>query len=77
LIKLHPTDWAKRLKKLENIDWSKTNSSTWEGRALIGGRVTKVTANISLTTNIIKKELKIPLELEEEKFENAFSRRSK
>jgi DNA sulfur modification protein DndB len=77
LIKQHPTDWKKRLKFLEKIDWAKTNSSTWEGRALIGGRVTKVTGNIVLTTNVIKKALQLPLDQEEEKFENAFSRRSK
>lgn len=76
LIKLHPKDWKKRLRGLENIDWAKTNASTWEGRALIGGKVSKVTTNIILTTNEIKKKLSIPLDESEEKVENAFSRRN-
>jgi DNA sulfur modification protein DndB len=76
LIKLHPTDWKERLKNLETIDWSKTNAKAWEGRALIGGKVSKVTTNVILTTNIIKKALSLTLDPSEEKVENAFSLRA-
>jgi len=43
----------------------------WEGRALIGGKVSKVTTNFILTTNVIKKALGLALDAEEEKVEKA------
>lgn len=71
LLKLHPKDWKKRLSALEKIDWSRTNAKVWEGRALIGGKVSKVTTNVILTTNVIKKALGAPLEEEEARTEKA------
>jgi DNA sulfur modification protein DndB len=62
LIKLHPDDWRKRLIGLRQIDWSRHNSELWEGRALIGGRVSKMTDHIIQITGIIKKALELPLD---------------
>ncbi len=76
LLNKHPDDWKAQLAVLENIDWSRHNAKIWEGRALIGGKVSKVTTNITLTTNLIKKALCIELDDEEQRVENAFSRRS-
>jgi len=75
LLKLHPEDWRKRLSTLEKIDWSRSNAKVWEGRALIGGKVSKVTTNVTLTTNVIKKALGLPLEPEEQKIESAARKR--
>jgi len=66
--------WKTKLKKLESIDWSRSNSKLWEGRAMIGGRVSKAQHNVTLTTNAIKKHLGLELTPEEQKVEDAFSR---
>jgi DNA sulfur modification protein DndB len=71
LLKQHPKDWRKRLSALETIDWSRSNARTWEGRALIGGKVSKVTTNVVLTTNVIKTALELPLDGEQQRVEAA------
>ena len=76
LLKQHPNDWRKRLGALEKIDWSRANANIWEGRALIGGKVSKVTTNVTLTTNIIKNALSLPLDEEQQRVETAHSRKS-
>jgi DNA sulfur modification protein DndB len=42
---------------------------------MIGGKISKVTTNVTLTTNAIKKALKLALEGEEEKIERAHLKR--
>jgi DNA sulfur modification protein DndB len=66
--------WKKQLSKLKNINWLRSNSKLWEGRAIVGGRVSKSANNVTLTTNIIKKHLGIPLTQEEDRIEQAFLR---
>ncbi|GFM51886.1 hypothetical protein PSCICE_31530 [Pseudomonas cichorii] len=61
------------LKKLRDIDWSRTNVSTWEGRAMIGGRMAKNSQNITLTCNQIKRSLGLSLTAEEQVIESAFT----
>jgi DNA sulfur modification protein DndB len=46
----------------------------WEGRALIGGKVSKSTTNVTLTTNFIKVHLGLELAPEEQRVEDAFKR---
>lgn len=76
LLKAHPKDWQKRLAGLKEIDWSRANAAVWEGRALIGGKVSKATTNVVLTTNLIKLALKLPLTPEEEKVEKAYNQKA-
>ena len=76
LMKIHPGNWQNELGGLETIDWSRSNAKVWEGRALIGGKVSKVTTNIVLTTNVIKHALSIPLDEEELRVELAHSSKS-
>lgn len=66
--------WRKRLKKLSQIDWSRGNAALWEGRALVGGRVSKSGQNVTLTTNTIKQSLDLPLSPEEEELEKSFAK---
>ena len=75
LLLTYPNDWRKRLKALEKIDWSRNNAKVWEGRALIGGKVSKVTTNVVLTTNVIKNALSLPLGEEEQRVETAHLRK--
>lgn len=74
LLKNHPKDWKKRLESLQKIDWSRGNTKLWEGRAMIGGKISKVTTNVILTTNVIKKALSVPLDSEQLKVETAHGR---
>lgn len=74
LLHIFPNDWNKKLQDLETLDWSRSNSKVWEGRALIGGRVSKVTHNVVLTTFIIKAHLGLPVTPEEQRVEDAFRR---
>jgi DNA sulfur modification protein DndB len=76
LLKAHPDDWRDRLAALERIDWSRSNAPLWEGRALIGGKVSKVTSNVILTTNVIKQEFGLDLGGEETRIEEAHLRKA-
>jgi len=69
LVKRHPNEWKERLANLSAIDWSRSNAKLWEGRAMIGGRVSKAYNNLVLTVNVLKRTLDIPLLKEEERIE--------
>ena len=64
--------WTERLNGLATIDWSRTNTRLWEGRAIVGGRVTKSGNNVTLTTNALRTHLGMPLSPEEQRVEDAY-----
>ena len=66
--------WRSRLKALSKIDWSRKNTRLWEGRAMLGGRISKSSTNIVLTTNLLKRQLGIDLSEEERAIEAAYKR---
>jgi DNA sulfur modification protein DndB len=70
LLRADPKGWRARLASLAKIDWSRTHTGLWEGRAMIGGRMSKMTNSVLLTTNVIKEALKLPLTEEEAKVES-------
>ncbi len=72
LLQKRPQGWRKSLAELKKINWAKSNTKTWEGRAMIGGRISKASQNVTLTTNFIKERLKLPLLPEERQAEEAF-----
>lgn len=74
LLREHSKDWKKKLVSLEKIDWSRANTRIWEGRALIGGRVSKTSSNVTLTSNLIKQKLGLTLSPEEKRMEEAYKR---
>ena len=74
LIDRYPKSWEKRLSALSEIDWRRRNSDLWEGRALIGGRVSKGLQNVVLTTNVLKKAMGLDLSPEEQRAEDAITR---
>lgn len=66
--------WEPYIKKLSTIDWTRANSSLWEGRAMIGGRVSKASMNVALTTNALRLHLDLPLSADEQRVEDAYQR---
>lgn len=73
LMEQRPEGWKKSLKSLQGIDWSRRNTTLWEGRAMIGGRVSKSGTNVVLVTNVLKRELGLPLGEDEQRVEDAYS----
>ena len=69
LLQLEPARWKARLKGLEKVDWSRSNADLWEGRATIGGRVSKTEANVMLTSNVLKDAMGVALSAQETKVE--------
>jgi DNA sulfur modification protein DndB len=65
------SSWTPTLHKLRTLDWHRS-SPTWEGRAVIGGRVSKSSANLLLTTAAIRTALNLPLPPDEQRAEDAF-----
>jgi DNA sulfur modification protein DndB len=74
LIGLTTPEWKRALEPLRSIDWSRTTTQQWEGRAMVGGRVSKAGHHVTLTTNLIKKHLALPLSSEEQRVEDAYAR---
>jgi DNA sulfur modification protein DndB len=77
LTKKDPASWERKLRKLNSIDWHRANAATWEGRAILGGKVSKSRANVLLTTASIRTALGMPLPPEEQRAEDAFNRGEK
>jgi DNA sulfur modification protein DndB len=73
LVSRYPHDWKIRLKKLERVDWSRSNTRLWEGRAIHAGRITASGNSVTLTANALKKALGVPLTKEERNLERRFS----
>ncbi|MCC2591822.1 DNA sulfur modification protein DndB [Tessaracoccus sp. OS52] len=69
-----PAWWERALRKLSDIDWHRSNSAVWEGRATIGGKVSKGASNVLLTTAYIRGVLGLPLPPEEQRADHAFAR---
>jgi DNA sulfur modification protein DndB len=63
--------WKVTLKNLKKINWRRSNRALWEGRAMVGGRLSKASQNVTLTSGAIKKALALPLSAEEQKLEAA------
>lgn len=72
LIQKHPRAWKGKLKPLSKIDWSRNNSGLWEGRAMTSGRLSKKSVNVTLTANVLKKQLGLALTAEENEREKEF-----
>lgn len=61
LIATHPTDWAARLAGLRKIDWSRSNTELWEGRALMAGKISKSTQTVGLVANVVSEAIGLKL----------------
>lgn len=75
LIEKYPKSWQTRIRRLRSLDWSRSNTALWEGRAMIAGRLSKATTSVVLTGNAIKKQLGVSLDAEESQTESRFDKR--
>ncbi|GGD08336.1 DNA sulfur modification protein DndB [Pontibacillus salipaludis] len=66
--------WKDYISALKTIDWSRTNSDYWEGRAINNGRVQKTGHTIKLTAIQIKNLLDLPLSENERVIEEQFKK---
>ncbi|HSW63853.1 MAG TPA: DNA sulfur modification protein DndB [Dissulfurispiraceae bacterium] len=72
LLRHNPGGWQTALGGLRCVDWHRSNTQQWEGRATVGGRVSISRNNVSLLTNQVKHMLGIPLTDDEQMLETAF-----
>ena len=72
LISQYPEEWKKRLVVLKNVNWARSNTVVWEGRAMFQGRINKGIRQVNLTANYIKGVLALPLTIEEQILEDSF-----
>lgn len=77
LLAVGEKSWKTRLAGLGTLDWSRTNSRLWEGRAMIAGRLSKANSCVVLTANAIKTHLGLPLRDDEEEMERRIRKRAK
>lgn len=70
-----PQDWKARMVPLKGMDWSRSNSDLWEGRAMEGGRISRSNRNVTLTASAIKEFLGLALTEDERREEDLFRRR--
>lgn len=66
-------EWKRRIAPLKNVDWTRANAD-WEGRAIVGGRVSKSHQNVTLTVNYLRQHLGLELSPEEQRVEDAYLR---
>ena len=69
LVAACPDEWREKLKKLQTIDWSRSNEALWEGRAMVHGRISKARTNVRLTANLLKTQMGLRLNATEEELE--------
>lgn len=76
LLSRQPDDWLSYLPKLKTIDWSRTNTKLWEGRATVLGRMNASRNNILLTSNALKRHIGLELNADEELLEEQLGENS-
>lgn len=74
LIRQYPTSWKEKLSALSTIDWSRSNTQLWRGRAMdSNGKLSKTRTNTVLTANVIRHALGVSLGAEEQQIEDQFN----
>lgn len=65
----NPRSWKQSIGGLAEIDWSRSNVKSWEGRALVSGRISKAQMHVVLTASAIKQQLGLTLTAKEKEAE--------
>ena len=74
LFRDHKQNWKEYLTKLRALDWSRKNNNVWQNRIMHHNRVSKSMNSVILSSNMIKKQLGLPLSKEELNIEMKFSK---
>ena len=69
LLAQSPAGWKQRLAKLSSLDWSRSNTKLWEGRAMIGGRLSKSSLAVARAGNAVKQHLGVKLSRDDQALE--------
>ena len=69
LLAQFPKDWKQHLGNLKQVDWSRSNTEVWEGRAMLQGRISKATHQVTLTSIYLKRILNLEITPEEQQME--------
>lgn len=73
LFNYHEKDWSNYIPKLSKIDWNRSDTNEWLGRAYNqNGRIQKTSYTIQLTSNRIKQLIGLPLTESEQALEDKF-----
>ncbi len=72
LVAQFPEDWRLYLQALKGVDWSRSNTNIWEGRAMVQGRISKATQHVALTAIYFKKVLSLELSPYEQQVEDRY-----
>jgi DNA sulfur modification protein DndB len=59
LINEYPDDWKTRLKYLQKINWHRENRDVWEGKVIIGGRISGSRNSLAVVSDYIKQVLEL------------------
>lgn len=70
---LKTENWEKKLSKLRNINWDKSNKVDWSGRCVINGEMNNSYSRAKATAIRLKILLGLPLSTKEEQFEAKLS----
>jgi DNA sulfur modification protein DndB len=62
------------LVNLKKINWARSNARDWEGRVMMGGRLTKASNSVVLASAFIKQIIGIELSPEEIRADTAFNK---
>ena len=71
LVAAKPKGWQQALTNLKKLDWSRSNAQVWEGRAMVHGRISKARSNVRLTANLLKVQMGLSLNADEETLERS------
>lgn len=73
LISQRTKTWKKYIKAVKSIDWSRSNTQIWQGRATdMRGKISKAKLNVTLTANVIRLAYGVKLSTEDRIIEDQF-----
>jgi DNA sulfur modification protein DndB len=65
-----PDNWKSKLQSLKSVDWSRSNTKVWEGRAMLQGKISRAKRQVDLTVIYLKRIFELPISADEEKLES-------
>lgn len=57
LLQAQPDNWRDLLMQLRHVDWSRSNTAVWEGRAMIGSRMSRSSVHLQKTADYLARDI--------------------